>query len=213
METQYPIIVRKELSLLATLIVLFFSESCFSQLENKIFRTTNLNGNEVNLISEETLIENSIFSVSLSEILSSQKDIDSIKEIFGNPLHEYTEQDKAMDGTILFETKFIIYDGVKMIFSKKREAYELSRIKLTNSRSCLNFEGNKISIGENLELQRFKNQGISFTYNFRIANSDLYMKKSISEISESLVNNEFIRISVDTEKNKINSISILMYSI
>ncbi|MTI89629.1 MAG: hypothetical protein FH748_16885 [Balneolaceae bacterium] len=206
-------------SVYITLLLLFSVHNIGNAQEIIVPVSTGIDysGKKISYIAPENLRQTTINEQYLLKQIISRQSIDQLVQLLGKPLSIELEQDKANDGTILFERKIVNYPGFRLIFPKKGNSYALSRVDFTSNKTVLKIDSLTLSTGKpNRNITSFfekkttrnNKQILSIHLAKGDQNDSLYKTKS----GQIKTRPEFIKIRMDSNKN-IQSISILMYTI
>lgn len=204
-------------NLIITLLFCFLSISCMAQ---KTIKTANdYKGESLSYVSSETFNHLKIYgNVEVKTILEA-KSIEDVTQLLGQPKEIKNETDTAIDGTVLFERKLIIYPGLIFVFPKKEGEYKLSRIDYTSSQASLEIGDKSIKIGMNINdmsdlLPSTGGAEAKGRYKIFVENGRSSDKiKTGQDHGKVDFSDKSIDIKYNPKTNQIEKISILMYTI
>lgn len=204
--------------IISILIYLLLISNCVAQKKSTFIKQSKgLDEGTINYVTSKAF-ENAKINGE-ADILSIIKSntIDEIIELLGKPESIKLEQDKANNGTVLFERKLVSYPGLLLVFPKKEQTYKLIRIDFTSGKSALVIDHKKISIGitiGKISDSLIQNSSVMSegTINIRVSKNQKY-KGSHKIKSDTLsFRKELLKIKYNKEY-KVEEMSILMYTI
>lgn len=199
--------------LLLIFIITFSCINCAAQ--NRVHTMHTNNGHQIQYISSNTFEDSKVNGKINVKSITNTKNIDDVINQIGQPIEVKKEKDTAVDGTILFERKLLIYPGLLLVFPKKNGEYRLSRIDFTSSQAMIEIAGHEISTGKKIEeISDFLSEPeeINGRINIQVIEKSKIKKSNIDQ-SDVNFNDKSIKIEYDTDTKKITGISLLMYSV
>lgn len=192
-----------------------FSLSCLAQQTEKLVKITEgYTGKSLPYITETTFENITINgSLKLATVLKPNS-INEIIEILGKPKDINHEKDTAIDGTILFERKFLIYPGLRFLYPL-HENFVVSTIEFTSDNYYLCLGKHKLYVGMPIEevknlLPKFKAESLNNngTIGISVAQegpSGKVKKKADGSVS---IGFENINIEYNSVTGKVTKLSI-----
>lgn len=121
--------------------------SCAAQDKTTIKQTTGFDGEPLPYITESEFKNIKINNQLSFEAIMKPNSIENVISELGDPNNLKTDQDKAIDGTVLFETKILRYQGLTFYYPQNDNIYQISRIDLKSANHFLSVNGEKIEVG------------------------------------------------------------------
>lgn len=147
-----------------TSILCFYSLTCLAQQTEQFVRVTEANNGEKVAFVDEKVFDNAVINGVLKiEVVLKPNSIDKVINILGEPKELKHEISRAIDGTIITESKILVYLGVKFIYSK-HDSFVLSSIEFTSDRGYLCLAHEKLHVGTPIKkIKSFLPQNTSLT--------------------------------------------------